>query len=64
MSFPNGPFFNFRTCDEISWFKKIIFILFGEKKTVENSVCKLTAYHFKNITYISKFELKNNNYLN
>lgn len=57
VSFPEGPFFNFRTNDEVGFFKRLIFIIFGEKKVGIDGFYKVTAYHLKNITYIHKVEL-------
>lgn len=55
--FPDGPFFNFRCKDEFPRWKRVVWKLFGIKRTVDDGNYIITAYYFKNVTYISKVDI-------
>lgn len=56
MGFPIGPFFNFRTPDEMPAWKRVIWILFGEVKESIDHGYLVKAYYFRGITLIAKCE--------
>lgn len=55
--FPNGPFFNFRTRNELNLFQRIMFVLLGPKRVASDGNYRVTAYHRNNVTYIRKIEI-------
>lgn len=52
----NKKFFNFRTKDEMSFLKRIVWQLFGEKLEHTADGYHVIAYRFKNVTLITKCE--------
>lgn len=56
MSFPPGPFFNFRTYEDFGFVKRTIWRVFGEKVSHTHKGYYVEAYYFRGITYIHKCE--------
>lgn len=58
MTFPDGPFFNFRVAEEFPVWKRLVWKLFGSKRVGSDGDYRVTAYHFRSVTYIAKVELE------
>lgn len=56
MKFPPGPFFNLRCLDEMTWWQKLIWRIFGTKRVSSDYGYQVTAYYFKGVTFIYKVE--------